>query len=229
MVIAFRCQIHFHLHVIRGHDRSHRGTRRTGKRNLLEATRRRKGTVDGAGGTLAAPGPEVRRTTPIHGKIPGQKTQIWKLQKILSSRKGSVSQTCKKNTQANTKVYDFNQKTMQALSGLALVYARFEEAGADVEVETSEGDLLYADMRTALEGLADVQQEQERLKVEQKNTRDSLRTASIELNNRRVRHDAACRGLEDVGKKTTEVKREADDAYDRIRSTTEITLVDRQG
>ena len=52
--------------------------------------------------------------------------EMWKLQKILSSRKGSVSQTYKKNTEANMKVYDLNQKTMQALSNLALVHARFE-------------------------------------------------------------------------------------------------------
>ena len=78
------------------------------------------------------------------GKYRGKTLQIapaemWKLQKILSSRKGSLSQTYKKNTEANRKVYDLNQKTMQALSNLALVYARFEEAGVDLEVETSEG------------------------------------------------------------------------------------------
>ena len=107
---------------------------------------------------------------------------------------------------------------MQALSNLALVYARFEEAGDDLEVETSEGGLLYADMRTALEGLAKVQQEQERSKNEQKNTLDSLDTACTKLNNRRDLHDAACHGLEDVGMKTIEMKRKVDDAYDRISS-----------
>ena len=144
--------------------------------------------------------------------------EIWKLQKVLSSRKGSLSQTNKRNIEANTKVYDLNQKALQALSNLALVYASFEEAGADLEVEASEGDQLHADMRTALEGLAEVQQEQEHLKEEQKHTRDSLDTAFIELNNRQDLHDAACRGLEHVGKKTIEMKRKADDAYDRISS-----------
>ena len=33
------------------------------------------------------------------------------------------------NSEANTKVYDLNQKTMQALGNLAVVYATFEEAG----------------------------------------------------------------------------------------------------
>ena len=63
------------------------------------------------------------------------------------------------------------------------------------------GDLLHADMHTAFG-----------------RTRDGLDTACIELDNRRDLHDAACRGLEDVGKKTTEMKRNADDAYDRTSS-----------
>ena len=144
--------------------------------------------------------------------------EIWKLPKILESSKSSFSPTYKKNAEANTKVCELNQKTMQALSNLALVYARFEEAEADLEVDTSEGDPLHGDMRKALEGPDEVQQQQERFKEEQKHTRDSLDTAFIELNNRRDLHDAACRGLEDVGKKSTEMKRKADDVHDRISS-----------
>ena len=85
----------------------------------------------------------------------------------------------------------------------------FEEEGDDLEAEASERDHLYADFRAALEGLAEVQQKQERLKEEQKHTRDSLDTSFIELNNRRDLHVGACRGLEDVGKKTIEMKRKA--------------------
>ena len=115
-------------------------------------TRRRKGTLDGVSKTLAAPVPVVWRIIPRHGKVPGRTplqitlVEIWKVQKILNSRKGSLSQ------EGNTKVYDLNQKTMQALGILALVYARFE-ARADLEVGTSEGDLLHADMRTAVQDL----------------------------------------------------------------------------
>ena len=72
-------------------------------------------------------------------------------------------------------------------------------------------------MRAALEGLAEVEQEQERFREEQKHTRDNLDTAFIELNNLRDLHDAACR-LEDAGKKTIEMMRKADDASDRISS-----------
>ena len=74
--------------------------------------------------------------------------ETWKLQKILSSRKGSFGQTHKKNTWAYTKVFHFNQKTMQALSNLALVHASFEEAGADVEVESSSRRQAYGTGRT---------------------------------------------------------------------------------
>ena len=44
------------------------------------------------------------------------------------ARKGSRCQTYKKNTEANTKVYDFNQSTMQVLDILAAVNASFGQA-----------------------------------------------------------------------------------------------------
>ena len=42
---------------------------------------------------------------------------------------------------------------MQALNNLAIVHATFEQAGANLEVEISEGDLLFADVRTAWKSL----------------------------------------------------------------------------
>ena len=45
-------------------------------------------------------------------------TKLWELQRLLNNRKGSLSSTYKKNTGANTKAYDLNQKTMQALDTL---------------------------------------------------------------------------------------------------------------
>ena len=53
--------------------------------------------------------------------------ELWKVQKILSTKRGSLSQTNKKFTEANVKVCDLKQKTMQALSTLAVVYATFEK------------------------------------------------------------------------------------------------------
>ena len=63
--------------------------------------------------------------------------ELWKLQKILSSKKGKLSHTYKKNAEATTKVYDLNQRTTQAPNNLAIVC---EQAGANLEVEISQGD-----------------------------------------------------------------------------------------
>ena len=58
---------------------------------------------------------------------------------------------------------------MQALNNLAIEYATFEQASANLEVEISEGDLLFADVRTAVEEFTDAQQHQERMQGELKN------------------------------------------------------------
>ena len=71
-------------------------------------------------------------------------------------------------------MYDLNQRTMQALNNLTIVHATFEQAGANLEVEISEGDLLFADVRAAMEGLAEAQQHEERLQGELKSSRESL-------------------------------------------------------
>ena len=105
---------------------------------------------------------------------------------------------------------------MQALSNLALVVATFEQGGANMEVQCSEGDLLFADVRTAMEGLAEAQQYQERLKGEQKSSRESVdlavldvEEASSKLKSCRDLHSAACRGLEGAGKKNFRVQTES--------------------
>ena len=54
-------------------------------------------------------------------------------------------------------VYDLNQRTMEALNNPALVYATFEQAGANLEVEISEEDLLFADVRPTMEKFTDAQ------------------------------------------------------------------------
>ena len=50
----------------------------------------------------------------------------------------------KKNAEANTKAYDVNQKTMQALDTLAEECEIFEETMKKVTHETEEGDMLFA-------------------------------------------------------------------------------------
>ena len=49
--------------------------------------------------------------------------ELWRLQKILSNKKGTWSQTYKKNTEANAQVYDLNQKTMQPMALLPTLIA----------------------------------------------------------------------------------------------------------
>ena len=77
--------------------------------------------------------------------------ELRRLQKILSNEKGSLSQTHKKNTEANAKIYDPSWKAMQPLETLAAVCAVFEKAGENRNVENSEGDVLHADGRAAIE------------------------------------------------------------------------------
>ena len=50
---------------------------------------------------------------------------------------------------------------MQALDTLAAVYAVFEKARENLDVDISEGDILYADVRAATEEFNDAQQNQE--------------------------------------------------------------------
>ena len=47
-----------------------------------------------------------------------------------------------KNSEANSKVFDLNQKTMQTLERSANVYDTFEEAWANLENEKSKCDIL---------------------------------------------------------------------------------------
>ena len=54
------------------------------------------------------------------------RAKLWELQRLLDDRNGSLSATYKKNAEANTRAYDLNQKTMQALGTLAEEYEAFE-------------------------------------------------------------------------------------------------------
>ena len=77
----------------------------------------------------------------------------------------------------------------------------------------------------AVNELATAERHQARLQDELKSSRESLDMALMDLKESMSKaedslevHDEACRGLEDVGKKTIELKRKADDAHDRTRS-----------
>ena len=137
--------------------------------------------------------------------------ELWNLEKILSNKKCRLSWTNKKNNEANAKVHDLNQKTMQALNTVAVVYAAFEQAGANLEVENSEADMLHADVRAAMEEFDDAQQNQERMRGELKDSQKGLDSASVVFKE-------SNRNLEDAGKRLTETKWEADDAHDQLRA-----------
>ena len=52
--------------------------------------------------------------------------RLGELHRLLNSRKGSLNATCRKNTDANDKAHDLDQKSMQALNALAKEYVDFE-------------------------------------------------------------------------------------------------------
>ena len=122
-----------------GRVRRHHGTRRTGNHQLLEGIGcRRVHRLEPAGHSrhqlqLQRPGGQHGDMGRYQGKILQiAPAELWKLQQLLCSKKGSLSQTHKKVSEANTKVYDLNQRTMQALN-------TFEQASANLKVEFSEG------------------------------------------------------------------------------------------
>ena len=54
-----------------------------------------------------------------------EEKRLWELHRLANNRKGSLSSACKKNSEANNKVYDLKQRTVAALDRLAEVYETF--------------------------------------------------------------------------------------------------------
>ena len=69
-----------------------------------------------------------------------------------------MSSTYKKNPEANNKVHDLKQKTKAALDRLADVCKTFEDTWANVENDTAEGDIFFAEAYVAMDDLATAQQ-----------------------------------------------------------------------
>ena len=46
--------------------------------------------------------------------------KLWELQRLLNNQKGSLNSTFEKHAEANTRAYDLNQKTIQALDALTM-------------------------------------------------------------------------------------------------------------
>ena len=92
---------------------------------------------------------------------------------------------------------------MQAWNNLAIVFATFEQAGANLEVErVLRENLHYADVRAAVEEFNEAQQNQERTQGELKDPRECLDSAFAEF-------EEANLNLEDAGKRITETKRKS--------------------
>ena len=149
-----------------------------------------EGYTGWAGGMLAAPAPVVRQTKVKRGR--GQKNKNMKekgeipqhhagglvgLQKILSNKKGSLSATHKKNSEANTRVYDLNQKITAALGNVAVIYKTFEEAGGNLEGESAKGETPYHNENTAMEDLVKALQQRDRLQDELRGFQEKTWTA----------------------------------------------------
>ena len=76
---------------------------------------------------------------------------LWKLQELRSNKKGSLSPTKKKHRGQHEGV---RPDPEEALSSLAIENATFEQADQILEAEISEGNLLFADVRTAMDKLS---------------------------------------------------------------------------
>ena len=78
---------------------------------------------------------------------------LWNLQKILHSKKGSLGKTYKSNLEANAKVYDLNQKTITP----AFLHETFEKVGKNLGEADELFDKDFEMMRKAMLKVKDAQ------------------------------------------------------------------------
>ena len=81
--------------------------------------------------------------------------RLWRLQQNLH-KTNDLSRTCKRNAEANVKVYDLNQKAMRALETLAFLYSAFGKNGHGLEQDESY-DKAIEEMQEAMEKFKDSQ------------------------------------------------------------------------
>ena len=103
------------------------------------------------------------------------------LHHLLNSRKGSLKATYKKNTDANDKADDLNQKSIQALDALAKEYVGFEATMANVTSEHEAGYVLHAATLEVAEELERTQKDQGRLQDDLDCSCDALAVATKEF------------------------------------------------
>ena len=154
---------------------------------------------------------------------------LWELHRLFKNRKGNLSSTHKKNTEANTKVYDLDQKTMQALDVLAEEREIIEENYEENYARNRGGRHAVRGTVRRHGGARQHQKEQNRPQDELDATRESMDIVSREFTNcwahlntafrsQRTKHSTMSRvSLQNVCQTTAELKR-ADDAHERTKS-----------
>ena len=163
--------------------------------------------------------------------------RLGELHRLFNSRRGSLNATNKKNTDANDKAYDLNQKSIQALDVLAAEYVAFEATLANVTSEYEAGDVLHAAALEVAEELERTQKDQGRLQDDLDCSCDDLgaatkefsdcwaahevtgvqlRNAFREVCNRRATHEVMCIEATKVLHRTFEIKRKASEVQEGL-------------
>ena len=125
----------------------------------------------------------------VKGFVVTAKT-LWELHRLLNNRKGSLSSTYKKNTEANNKVYDLNQRTV-------------------VVKESAAADMLFASEEGAVDKLEAARQHQDRTLEVPQDCRKSMHSAFRECSNCRALHEAAWFDVKEASRRHSELKRKA--------------------
>ena len=120
----------------------------------------------------------------------GHDAAIGELHRLLKSRKGSFNATYRKNTDANDKAYDLNQKSIQALDALTKEHVDFEATVANVTSEHEAGYVLHAATLEVTEELERTPTDQGRLQNDLDCSSDALTAATKEFTDCWAAHEA---------------------------------------
>ena len=124
---------------------------------------------------------------------------------LLNNRKGSLSSTYKKNSEANNKVYDLIQRTVAALDHLAEAYETFEDTCG----------MLFASEEDAADTLDAAQRQQDDALEALEECRKNMDSAYREFSNYRALHEAACFDVKETGRRHSELERKAEETHTR--------------
>ena len=129
---------------------------------------------------------------------------------LLNNRKGSLSSTYKKNSEANNKVYDLNQRTVAAMDHLAEVYETFEDTWDIVVQESAAGDMFFASEEDVADKLGAAQRQQDDALEALEECRMNMDSAYREFSNCQALHEAAWFDVKEAGRRHSELKRKVD-------------------